>query len=101
VTLTNVTLSSNFVTNNGAGGGIYNYAGGETLTNVTLSRNSAYSGAGIYNYDGYDDIVALKNTILDQLIQVEIAPRAVAERTYRTGTICPAMGPASLIRPAT
>ena len=48
-TLTNVTISGN--TANHAGGGMYNYSSSPILTNVTISGNtvSAYHGGGIYN----------------------------------------------------
>ena len=48
VTLTNCTLSGNSAA--GAGGGIHNIGGTATLTNCTLSENSAgTSGGGLYN----------------------------------------------------
>src|SRR5208337_2664785 len=56
VTLTNDTLSGNSATD---GGGIYNY-GTVTLTNDTLSGNSATDGGGIYN----DGTVTLTNVTI-------------------------------------
>ncbi len=58
--LNNVTLSENSA---GSGGGIYNYSSTVTMTNVTLSGNSATdNGGGIYNYSGTatltDDILS-------------------------------------------
>src|SRR5205823_4133500 len=51
VTLTNVTLSGNSAS---SAGGIYNESGTATLTNVTLTGNHADSGGGggIYNESG-------------------------------------------------
>jgi hypothetical protein len=50
LTISNSTLSSNSATN--GGGGIYNASGTVTLTNSTLSSNSATYGSGIYNASG-------------------------------------------------
>ena len=59
LTLTNVTLSGNSADN--YGGGIRNYGNGTlTLTNVTLSGNSASSGGGIRN----DGTLTLTNVTL-------------------------------------
>jgi len=54
LTLTNSTLSGNSATSfGGDGGGIFNsYGGRTTLTNSTLSGNSAYHGGGIFNSFG-------------------------------------------------
>ncbi|MFN8531383.1 MAG: choice-of-anchor Q domain-containing protein [Anaerolineae bacterium] len=49
VTLTNSTVSGNTAE---AGGGIYNYGGTLTLTNSTVSGNTAVYGGGIYNWLG-------------------------------------------------
>ena len=48
VTVTNSTLSGNSATN--AGGGIYSFNGTVTVTNSTFSGNSAPYGGGIYNF---------------------------------------------------
>jgi hypothetical protein len=60
-------LSGNSATSNG--GGIYNFAGESngriTITNSTLSSNSAPNGGGIYNSaSGGSATVTLANTIL-------------------------------------
>jgi len=47
-TLSNITISNNSAYNNG--GGIYCYNSNPTLSNVTFSNNSADSGGGIYCY---------------------------------------------------
>jgi fibronectin-binding autotransporter adhesin len=49
-TLTNVTVSANSASQNG--GGLYNYTSTMSLTNVTVSGNSAISGGGLINYHG-------------------------------------------------
>ena len=46
--LSNVTLSGNSATYNG--GGMSNYQSSPSLSNVTFSGNSAYYGGGMYNY---------------------------------------------------
>jgi predicted outer membrane repeat protein len=52
-TLSNVTISGNSATD--SGGGIFNYSSSPTLSNVTISGNSATdSGGGIFN-DGNSD----------------------------------------------
>lgn len=49
-TLTNVTISGNYAW---LGGGMTNYGGSPTLTNVTLRDNSVVTeGGGMYNYNG-------------------------------------------------
>ena len=50
-TLTNVTISGNTASNNGGGGGgMYNNNSSPTLTNVTISGNTAsVHGGGVYN----------------------------------------------------
>ncbi|MFP4055039.1 MAG: choice-of-anchor Q domain-containing protein, partial [Phycisphaerae bacterium] len=51
VTLSNVTVSANSATGeHSSGGGIYNFFGTMTLSNVTVSGNSAADGGGIYNH---------------------------------------------------
>ncbi|MGJ1286463.1 MBG domain-containing protein [Sphingobacterium spiritivorum] len=57
-TLSNVTLSNNTAT---LGGGMYNYSSSPTLSNVTLSNNTATLGGGMYNYNSSP---ALSNVIL-------------------------------------
>ena len=63
LTITNVTLSGNQITNLSSGGsnggGIFN-DGTARLTNVTLSGNSALNGSGIANYG----TATLKNTLI-------------------------------------
>ncbi len=49
-TLTNVTFSGNTATYNG--GGMSNNQGNPTLTNVTFSRNSAINGGGMFDFYG-------------------------------------------------
>jgi hypothetical protein len=63
VTLTNSTVSGNSATAGLEGGGIVNFNGGTvTLTNSTVSDNSAlFGGGGIFNVGG---AVTLRNTIL-------------------------------------
>ncbi|MGJ1385487.1 MBG domain-containing protein [Sphingobacterium spiritivorum] len=48
-TLSNVTLSNNTATN--SGGGVYNYNSSSTLNNVKLSNNTATFGGAMYNYN--------------------------------------------------
>ena len=59
MTLTNATVSGNSAASDG--GGIYNYQGTVTLTNATVSDNSAdEDGGGIYSY--HKGTVTLTNT---------------------------------------
>ena len=57
-TLTNVTISGNSA---GSGGGLYQYYGTSLLTNVTISGNSADSGGGMYKSYGTS---TLRNTLV-------------------------------------
>jgi CSLREA domain-containing protein len=63
LTLTNSTVSSNTAT--GFGGGISNdYGGSLTLTNSTVSGNTAHSdGGGISNYYSYGDLTLTNSTV--------------------------------------
>ena len=49
VTLTGLTINGGNTGDGGQGGGIYNYGGTLTVSNSTLSGNSASQGSGIYN----------------------------------------------------
>ena len=61
LTLTNSTLSGNTAT--GDGGGLYNTGGAATLTNVTISANSAVTGGGVSS-TGTGATLKLTNTIV-------------------------------------
>ncbi len=64
MTLTNVTLSGNTATSTGGyGGGIVNIQR-MTLTNVTLSGNGAQYGAGIYNGASASNAMTLTNVTI-------------------------------------
>ncbi len=64
MTLTNVTVSGNTATSTGGyGGGIINIQQ-MTLTNVTISGNSAQYGAGIYNGAGVGNSMSLTNVTI-------------------------------------
>jgi len=52
LTLTNSTVSGNSATGERNGGGIYSWYGTVTLTNSTVSGNSARDGGGIYSWYG-------------------------------------------------
>lgn len=62
-TLTNVTISGNAVVGGGKGGGIEN-GGILSLTNVTISNNSAPLGGGISNNASVGGFVSLVNLIV-------------------------------------
>ncbi|MBK9459251.1 MAG: right-handed parallel beta-helix repeat-containing protein, partial [Sphingobacteriales bacterium] len=79
---TNTQISNNTLSGNSAntyGGGIYTFGGTNTITNNTLSGNSASSGGGIYTYLG-------TNTITNNTLSGNSASSGGGIYTNGTGT---------------
>jgi len=78
------TITNNTITNNSAkyynGGGIYCYSSSPTITNNTITGNAAYKGGGIYCYSSSSPVIT--NTIIWGNSPSDIYPDDLSNVSY-------------------